>query len=439
MLALHSMSGKTGFAVAWDKEIGAQKKVYAHYDDAASYYANLLTLPTDLRAGYELILPDHPARGYLDIEFITEEPDVHHTRLATVCAHYREKVRKEFGIEAEIFAVCGTRKDKDGLFKNSYHVTIRNLVFACNHDGVMKHFFAVTDNFDPVWFYTTPKGELKSIVDQAVYTPKRIMRTPLSSKKGTSVPFTRISGDPLRDVFDEPVVNDVDALIPFGISAPQGTPVVVTMSPKDLPRSAGAAHRCAKPRRPAAESNFESTVEVVPPFPLEAVKELLVSMGDTVSVISKVTVNANLENSYIVHCDQKKQARKCLHCCGLIHESNNCRLTVTAEGKVWGVRYRCFSTSCTQLHDLPIGNFSVQDAAVPAPAMPAEPSDAEMPEPPAAAAPSPSFTTWNSPFTRPPDELYSSPLVRDLPLDKRFIAVCAPCGTGEPAAQFFMR
>ena len=417
MLALHSMSGKTGFAIAWDKELGTQKKAYALYDNAAAYYANLMTLPTELRAGYELIPANQPSAAYMQVEFTTNEPDTHHVRLSHVCGHYRHLILKELGVHAEIFVACNTHQEKGGRFRNSYQVVIPNVVFACNHDGVMKHFFTVTDAFDPIWFYTTAKGETKPIVNQGVYTPKMIMQTPLCSKKGTNAPLVRISGDPLLDIFDQAVSNDVDALVPFGISRPMGTPITVTMSPQDLPKP--VIQKSAKARRAAAAGDDESAMEVVPPFPLEAVQQLLVTMGDDVSTVGKVTINANQENSYTVHCDQKKQPRKCLHCIGLVHENSNCRLTVTCEGKVWGVRYSCFSANCAQLHDLHIGNFSVQEAAAPIPAAPAQPAGI------------PPFTTWNSPFTRPADERYSSPLVRDLPLDKKFVAVCAPCGTGE--------
>ena len=148
-LTLHSMSGRTGFPVAWDKAVGTQKKVYGVYDDAETYYTHARTLPPKLRAGYEIILPDHPARGYARVEFITEEPDAHHTRMAAVLAHYRQKALEQYNLSAEIYVAYSSRPEK-GRVRSVYHVTIHNLVFANNHDGVMKHFFSTADIFDPL-------------------------------------------------------------------------------------------------------------------------------------------------------------------------------------------------------------------------------------------------------------------------------------------------
>jgi hypothetical protein len=225
-----------GYLISWDKEQGKGHKLFARYESAQAFCEAILALPREDRHAYEIICPDRPVRAYMDIEYVTDEPDVEQTRIRMVLDHYRKKVVQEFGFDPEIH-VSSSSRGEAGRFKMSYHVTFQDLVFQNNCNGEMLEFFSVTqDNFsvDSDWFFTKDQasGKRVPIVDQKVYDRYRNMRTLFSCKKGSDTPFRRVSQDPRLDTLDPaPCVCDTASDYHlFTNTMPANTPVSKPLS-----------------------------------------------------------------------------------------------------------------------------------------------------------------------------------------------------------------
>jgi hypothetical protein len=134
-------------------------------------------------------------RNYADIEWIGDRDDSH-TKIRALIQKIRDFTEREFKIKPALYVCCSSR-EKDGCYKNSYHVVFRDLHFENNHGGPMKRFWndLCLELDSEEWKCPTGK---QHIIDLSVYTKYRNMRLPLASKRG-GAPFKRISGDP----FDE--------------------------------------------------------------------------------------------------------------------------------------------------------------------------------------------------------------------------------------------
>jgi hypothetical protein len=296
----------------------------------------------------------------------------------------------------------------------------------------MKRFFAVTEDEFPLdsdWYCTKANGKRVPVVDQAVYDKDRNMRTLFSCKKGSSVPFGKISGDPLLDVLiPSPSECDVASDYSlFSITKPANTPISVSLLEHDTdqPMQRGSVNAAPRPavQRPASVQQGQL------PFSLERLQQLLVNNGDKVSVVmgNRVKVNKH-SDSYIVPCDQRKQCRHCLHCSDRFHVSNNCRLVVSLDNsKRWRVDYHCYAAECKDLASRCIG-FIAHD--IPPPVEPEAVQPAAQPDAqPAPAAPAAPVS--HGVFSRQPDETYNAPLLKKLPTVHRVVAVRSACGTGK--------
>jgi hypothetical protein len=137
---------------------------------------------------------------------------------------------------AEVYVCCSTRQ-KGETWKNSYHLVVKNLVFATNHGGAMKVFWKrIQDRLSDDEWYWDNKGKRTHILDMAVYTRNRLIRLPLCSKRG-GTPFKRINGDPfdendaLTSVYED---GDFDqGFRPFVVSGPRADDDMPVFIPDD--------------------------------------------------------------------------------------------------------------------------------------------------------------------------------------------------------------
>lgn len=139
---------------------------------------------------YELIREGRACRLYFDIEFIGENGIDGGMRkldffVDTLGEALKTRYKKHLnGEDPQMVVINGSRACAAG-FKHSYHVVVCNVVFP-NNTGDMKRFvelFVSVHRHKPMLVWHDEKtGEVKSIVDQGVYTKNRCFRTPLSHK-----------------------------------------------------------------------------------------------------------------------------------------------------------------------------------------------------------------------------------------------------------------
>jgi hypothetical protein len=331
------------FAVAWDKREQDGSKLYGTFGDARAFFEGLHANTPDKRWGYELIPENSPCKLYADIEWIGEN-DKNHERLEWILTNLHDYCKDRYKRSPELYVCCSSRERKDGKFKNSYHVVSPSVVFPNNHDGTMKVFFS---NLccGSEWLHTD--GE--SYVDMRVYTKNRCVRLPLCCKKGSSVPFTRISGDPLKiDLEATFQSTDPDMWLPFILTnltiddnvllipslgahdkkkpgaASSDDETVLIPSAYDKKRPRGAASSDDEKR---SKRHCDTDDTPLLPIPLNIINEALKLCGDTVSIVTK-TAFVKSERVWQIQCDQKQQPRMCLSKKQRIHNSNNCILFV---------------------------------------------------------------------------------------------------------------
>jgi hypothetical protein len=207
-----------GVALSWEKTVNGTR-FFAVYDDLRDFYKNLLKLPAGERYAYELIRVGSVCRNYADIEWIGDRDDSH-TKIRALIQKIRDFTEREFKIKPALYVCCSSR-EKDGCYKNSYHVVFRDLHYENNHGGPMKQFWTdlCLELDGEEWKCPTDKIH---IIDLSVYTKNRNMRLPLASKRG-GAPFKRISGDPFDESDDftsEYADEDPEAWEPFFVSDP---------------------------------------------------------------------------------------------------------------------------------------------------------------------------------------------------------------------------
>jgi hypothetical protein len=345
----HGSDPSARFNIAWDKD-DKGKKVYAFYDDPASFY--LALAPLERRHGYELIHERARCLFYLDIEWLGPEDD-DHVKMQWIADKLRAICEERFGLNPELYVSCSSRPAKeDGLYKNSYHLVARSLAFQNNHDGAMLRLAQALCAFGTPAHHEWLVGD-KCVVDLAVYTKNRLVRLPFCSKFGSPVPFVRISGAPLEDdfsgYFDD--VADPDAWSPFVLTAKAPDDALLVATP--LPALANSEG--VKRKRSAKELPPKSL-----PFPLGCLRDLLVLAGDDVSLPTKAVYKpSTLE--WQVQCDQAKHTRPCLTTEGVTHDSNNCLLFVTRWNDAYRVTCYCTAASCAGTSKPILGYVSYHD------------------------------------------------------------------------------
>ena len=346
--ALEMVQQEGGFLVAWDK-LDSGAKVYGVYENVETFYCNLLVASD--RCGYEIIPADTRCVLYLDVEWKGQEDN---QQIRTIVQKLREYCQPSLDRNLKVFVCCGSRFEKSGNFKNSYHLSVPTLTFRNNHDGCMKAFVSKFCEQYDCTSHTNEKGEKQCVVDLSVYSTNRCIRLPHCCKRGTSVPFARISGDP-EDVNDSFVshfdIHDHESWRPFILSNPTEDSVLMEVQiPLKRPSSNTEA---TEPKRP------KTTDMPVPPGLIE---EALAQSGDSVSKVTKAPCKDGM--CWQIQCDQRGQQRTCLHIGHKKHNNNNCILfmrPVPGSGTSLVLQYHCTSQKCRQEQNLVLGTFTFED------------------------------------------------------------------------------
>jgi len=334
----------TDLMITYDKdEIG--RKAYALYDNPAAFYKDILT---SNRNAYELIQENKPCPLNMDVEWYGLE-DVSREQIGCIIHELRDYCLQKLTRNIDINVVKSSRLTNRG-FKNSYHMVSPTVVFDNNHDGTMREFI---DEFrKKVDFDFAPNG----CIDMSIYTPNRNMRLPHCCKFGSDVPFIRISNDALEDDFsgsyDDP--TDEDSYAPFILTNPEINGDVIQIHTEQLIQT-GKQVKSKKRSRDEKEGGpttirknhkiFERD-QLVLPFQLDCLRELLVNSGDTVSVPTKTCYIPD-EKQWQIQCDQCKQLRHCLATPGTTHTNNNCLLFVSRFNTGFRISYQCMASECS--------------------------------------------------------------------------------------------
>jgi hypothetical protein len=332
-----------GYAIGWDSEYnGKMFGVYPATLSKEDFMLLLLDIPVACRNGYELLVENIPCRAYVDVEW-KGKPDPDHSTLQRLVIAIRHKVRETLSREPRIFVCCGTRPTSSDVdhVKHSYHIVCENIIFERNDDGQMKIFFTSSSLSGFTWMDGL---EEKPMIDHRVYTKNRQFRLPHCTKKNSTFPLLRISGDPLEDVFTCEWGRDVKAVLPFFISNPQRGDGCIFIPTAQTPH----LQLAKRTRRVAATAESSSTNKLFP-VPLQVVQRLLVLAGDTVSTIGSVQYLQD-EDQWQLQCNKRGQERKCLVSAGTTHFSNNVILFINrfdyAAGGGFRVKYQCMASEC---------------------------------------------------------------------------------------------
>ena len=371
--ALHSGSAGGAFPVAWDKKPTDKKKgmkMFAFYPSVHDFFLALCTLPVCQRYAYEIIVENKPCRTYADVEWVGER-DNKHEAMRLLVQLLRDYCWRAYKCSAEVFVACSSRAvdAKEGSWKNSYHLVIKNLVFQNNHCGGMKAFWEnfVAEHLRGDQWYWLNNGKKTHCIDMHVYTRNRVMRLPLCSKRGTDVCFHRISGDPLdaddefTSRFDE---ADPDAWRPFVISNPPvdgdnvvylpGSPNINTSvtgvqkhGAANVSRKRGGASANVRETNTAASDNTNAPgrqEERLSHAQVKVLEKMLKDTGIPGCVVTGQVVNivTNMNSTQIFPLRNENGPRKCLANKGETHKHNNAHLLIQKNF----VMYRCKSERC---------------------------------------------------------------------------------------------
>ena len=245
-----------------------------------------------------------------------------------------------------------------GLVKHSYHITIANLVYACNYNKSMEKFFTLPSTSDfSAFHWTDAKGQSKCIVDLSVYTRNRVFRLPYNMKRGSRVPFRRVGDDSYAEDYNSEFNDeDVDDVLPMVLTQIEycadtyvvpkevaGTTVDEPASQKgkrnhsavDVTDSKGEKVKKAK------STNVDPTDEGV----RVALEKLLRDAGDKDSQVQMVQRDSEKDYFYAQVCNGN-HGRICLeqpYSC-VVHKNNTALLYLTQQDiSRYNVCFHCFS------------------------------------------------------------------------------------------------
>ena len=205
------------FCVSWDRPNASTlgSKMFGIFETPAHYFHTVRNMPLGTVCGYEIIMEGTRCRLYLDVEWETEgEADASAPKIIQdICGAVTQQCKKRFrtippcsscqvqqrdqkvttkalklqvckeveawkNLELDFYISTCSRLKNSTIFKNSFHIVVRNVIFPNNHDGMMKD-FVVQLNF--------PKS-----IDKAVYSRNRCIRTELSAKLGQTHCFKNV-------------------------------------------------------------------------------------------------------------------------------------------------------------------------------------------------------------------------------------------------------
>jgi hypothetical protein len=261
----------------------------------------------------------------------------------------------------EVYVACGSRPTNSGagLVKHSYHITIANLVYACNHDKSMEKFFTLPSTSDfSAFHWTDAKGQSKCIVDLSVYTRNRVFRLPYNMKRSSTVPLHRVGDDPhAEDYNSEFNDEDVDDVLPMVL-----TRIEYCADTYVVPKEVGPNKVACTQRRAPLVNTLKPTrckTDIGLPFAKEKLQQMLQEAGDLVSIVSTVTYKN--ETMWMAQCI-KSCPRTCLINKNRIHPHNNCLLFVKKTTKSSAhIEYKCMGSECRGLMGRCLGDIHWDD------------------------------------------------------------------------------
>ncbi len=344
MLEIYRAEG--GLAMSWDNGYGG--KLFGVYPilSKEDFMHLLLDIPLAARHAYEMLVEGVSCRAYVDAEW-QGPPDLEHSTLQRLVAAIRSKVLETYKIQPKIYVCCGTRvtKEDPSVYKHSYHIVLKNVIFGCNNDGQMKALFTTIPGL--VWMDGV---EEKAMIDGRVYTKNRHFRLPHSCKIGSTTPLLRISGHPLQDEFNFDYGRDVSAVLPFFISNPD-------ITPDDVFVPTHAQSTIIKGTKRARTSTTDMPTKDFP-VPIPVIHRLLQTAGDCVSTLGSAQYLPD-EDQWKIQCDQRGQGRKCLLSQGVTHDSNNALLFVDRFESGFRVKYQCMASACSRCTKPILGYISM--------------------------------------------------------------------------------
>ena len=349
MLKLYAKYG--GYTLGWDNNSGG--KLFGLYPciTKEELMTRILQVPVEYRNAYELIPSSVSCCAYADIDF-EGQPDPYHTMLKKVIALFNRKALERYNVEPDIFCLCGSRpgksaNDQPPLFKHSYHIVMRNVVFERNDTSEIKSFFHTDDND----FYWVDQGKRKCVIDPKVYTANRQFRLPYCCKRGSTVPLkpVNLDGDEVDFSANEDRMPEAAAL--YFVAAPLVDDTVKFISKTALqpPSVNQSAAKRARTTEQPQNNRF--------PVPLSMVQELLKLAGDSVTTLTKIQYLQE-EDAWKIQGDQKKQQRPCLVTQGSTHEKNNCLLFVDHLDVGFRFRLHCTASECRSCPKPTLGSIA---------------------------------------------------------------------------------
>ena len=185
LIEYHSkMTSTAGIVcIAWDKN-NTGSKAFGIFENAHDYFETVERMPPAKKSGYEIILRDSPCRLYLDVEWETfGSVDVDaDAKVQSICESISKTIKSQYSrtiqYDVDFYISTCSRMKNDTVFKNSFHIIARNIIFPNNHNGEMEHFVREL-NFE-------------NEIDLAVYTPNRCVRTEKCSKFGQNSFFRNV-------------------------------------------------------------------------------------------------------------------------------------------------------------------------------------------------------------------------------------------------------
>ena len=380
--------GLPAFFVAWDVQYAPADKLskaFAVYHSKEAFFENLWANPVNRRWGYEVIVQGGLCRSYADIEWMGEK-DTGDTVMHEILQLVRIEARKQFEREPKISVTQGSRAAGDS-YKNSYHITIANIVYDNNHKGgKMKLFW---QGISDIWARSHPEFAAiheghGSPIDLTVYSMGRQMRLPGCCKRifdenlpcnkdRVAVPLQIVSQNPYSDNLTGNYGDgqDMNIILPMIISAPViDRDTIRAASPEVCP---DRIHPVVSPDKVAYTQQrvpLENTTRQwiqrgteTLPFPKEWLQNMLREAGDSVSRVTTVTCTG--DSAWRVQCTMSCP-RTCLNNKTGTHRHNNCLLFIrTIAEKRSRIEYKCMGTGCRQLMSRHLGDIDWEPSEEP--------------------------------------------------------------------------
>jgi len=304
---------------------------------------NVLRKPETERHGFECVKPGKACKLYFDIEWYGPY-DPKREYLLQCMEAIRAHLTLVYGsVIFELYVTCGSRDVSPGIFKNSFHIVVGNVVFSSNHEGAMKRCVAA---IKASLGETTKHG-----IDMTVYSRGQMMRTILCGKRESNVPLRSITGDACSSTStcfsnDNLMQYNCNGLENYLITVLQdyGTIVRVdgvgTMDRGDGAAKKAASRKCELTIRSVTSAVLEGDGDFMPLLVTSDYQQMLDATSSRCCVVTGKIIE--IGGVYILQC-RNSGVRTCIaNTGGRLHENENARLVV-AHGYV---EYRCFSDHC---------------------------------------------------------------------------------------------